>query len=101
SIKIRKVRNLPPPWNSISTRSRPCEAATRSAVARIVSSLSDIAFFQAVFKANKKWVLTHSSLPSICRCAHGGFEQRNKSVNPDDTSSGGRFQYWEFLIAHI
>ena len=38
SRKMRRERCFAPPVNSRSTTSRPCEAATRSAVARIVSS---------------------------------------------------------------
>ena len=42
SIKTRRIRCFAPPWNSSSTTSRPWEAATRWAVARICSTSNDI-----------------------------------------------------------
>ena len=84
STKTRRARCLAPPVNSRSTRSRPCEAATRSAVARIVSICRAIVRVvrreselgwqlgrRLNFRANKKWAFAHSSLPPTCRCAHG------------------------------
>src|ERR1700678_3428578 len=49
-----------------------------------------------LFRANKKWALAHSSLPSNRRCGHGLLLRRNKIVcNCHHTSSFFRFQWAE------
>jgi len=46
------------------------------------------------FRANKKWALAHSSLPSNRRCGHGSSLRRNKIVcNCHHTSSFFGFQW--------
>jgi hypothetical protein len=49
-----------------------------------------------LFRANKKWALAHSSLPSNHRCGHGILLRRNKIVcNCHHTSSFFGFQWAE------
>src|ERR1700722_8328319 len=46
------------------------------------------------FRANKKWALAHSSLPSNHRCGHGSSLRRNKIVrNCHHTSRFFGFQW--------
>src|ERR1700751_4557712 len=40
-----------------------------------------------LFRANKKWALAHSSLPSNHRCAHGILLRRNKIVCKSDNTT--------------
>jgi hypothetical protein len=52
-----------------------------------------------LFRANKKWALAHSSLPSNHRCGHGILLRRNKIVcNCHHTSSFFGFQWAEKVL---
>jgi hypothetical protein len=51
------------------------------------------------FRANKKWALAHSSLPSNHRCGHGSSLRRNKIVrNCHHTSSFFGIQWAERVL---
>src|SRR6185312_7218158 len=83
---MRSVRALPPPTNSASTTSRWCDAATRSAIARIVSTWTAIC---AVFGATKSGLSPTHLFRQPVRSRR---IQRNKLAYTQDTPIFSQFQ---------
>ena len=100
SRKIRRVRSFAGPMNSISTRSRPCEAATLAAADRISSSFSAIVPSSRRAKSLDGDLLLNRSFCSISGCSYLSASRCDHSnhggqirLHTQDTTKWGKIQW--------